>query len=205
AWARWAPAPTSRPCSSWTATPTRWAWPSRCATTCWTSRPAARPWARPRARTWPRPSPPTPPCWAWTARAPSWSSWRCRCRPRWPGWAAAATCCRRSASWRCAATTEGRAIAGRKSKGPGVAGPFALALARRRLLHQAQGERIAVGLAAVGGHGGDDRQHDPAQGHGHQQQEADQHQGQHARDDRGDQHGDVEVQRFLALVVDEGH
>src|SRR5690606_30251378 len=190
--------------------PTRWAWPSRCATTCSTSRPAPRRWARPRARTWPRPSPPTPRCLAWTAPAPSSDSWRRKCARRWRRSTATAACCRRWASWRYAATTDASAMR-RKAKGPVIAGPFAYPPAVSCLLHQAQGEGITVGDALVGLDRGHDGQHQPGQeqqqpdrdGQDRAEAEGDEGQDRQRHADQGQ--GDVEVQRFLGLVGGEGH
>src|SRR5690606_16955795 len=70
--------------------------------------------------------------------------------------------------------------------------------------HQPPAERVAVGHAVVGPDAGNDGDHQGEQAHQHGQRKADEDPGQQGAGHQRQADGDLEVQRFLALLVDEG-
>src|SRR4249920_1952536 len=73
------------------------------------------------------------------------------------------------------------------------------------LLYQPQRDRITIGLAVVRRQRCNDDEEQIEQADDPDQKEADQHDHQHDAHDRRNRHRDLEIQRLLALVVDERH
>src|SRR5690606_30130592 len=161
-----------------------------------------------------------------TSSVPASIRWRStRCCRRWRPWArdprawpSSTAPTRRwmrawialTTGWRAAAAGADQTAATGPARGRPTLPPAPWAEGWRSL-DQAQGQRIAVGDAVVGLDRSHDGQHQPGDSHDHEQRTGnddpdpegeDGHQEQHQEDDR---HGDVEVQRFLGLVIDEGH
>jgi exodeoxyribonuclease III len=72
------------------------------------------------------------------------------------------------------------------------------------LLERPPGEGVTISHPVIGLDPGNHHQHHRTDQHQAQQRKADQHEHQHIANGRGNRHGDLEVHRFLALIVDKG-
>jgi len=72
------------------------------------------------------------------------------------------------------------------------------------LLNETDGNRIAVSDPVAGPHRGDDTEHDSDDSDGRPNKESYDKAGRHCADYPSDHEREVEIQRLLALVIDEG-